>query len=622
MDSLGLVTTGVKINIEKNSNTDRTRLPKVNKKESFLKLKPSSQKPHHSKRQTPLTNPEFILFKEPPNTIILPTNLFEDHLFTTNYIKITNSRITTTSRNLRNSVQLSPKQDPSPDFLHDFTIEGIQSPTHRKVLKKPEILNLPKPELLNINKPRIPLVKKLNKSTPHNESSVKEIMYWNWIGIIKASNGFEIYPHHGQFKYYVGKGNNGSLVNHILKSRFWWTRTDNVEDANFVWTQLKNKQVLDLIPKFESRLEKDLNPVVFDSKIPKAILNENQENFGFKLISESYSYLNLTKGYFLVPETLKSHNRLPNNSCICNKKGMFKNLKAYYDTVGLNIFSKVPLTFHIETGTSDLQFQTFTQQFTEGSTWIIKPGEATNRGKGIKVSSSLDQIKEIINKHQENRTYIIQKYIQNPLLINKRKFDIRCYALITSFANQLQGYFFKDGYLRTSCKEFNIKNTNDKFIHLTNDAIQKNHEDYGKFESGNKLSYYDFQKFLHSNGSNVDFFIDIFPQIVDIVKESIACAKDIINEECKMNAFEVLGYDFMVDSEYKVWLIEINTNPCLELSCSYLSKIIPDMLENSFRIALDPMFPPPEGHKKFKMWVKNSNLTNKYMLVYSSLSAN
>jgi tubulin--tyrosine ligase len=407
-----------------------------------------------------------------------------------------------------------------------------------------------------------------------------------------------------------------------MKSRFWWTRTDIIEDANFVWTQLKNKQVLDLMPTFASKLEKDVNPVVFDSKIPKAILNENQENFGFKLISESHSYLNLTKGYFLVAETLKAHNRLPNNSCICNKKGMFKNLKAYYDTIGLNVFEKVPLTFHIETGTSDPQFQTFTQQFTEGSTWIIKPGEATNRGKGIKVSSFLDQIKDIISKHQENRTYIIQKYIQNPLLINKRKFDIRCYALITSFSNQLQGYFFKDGYLRTSCKEFNIKNTNDKFIHLTNDAIQKNHEDYGKFESGNKLSYYDFQKFLHSNGSNIDFFIDIFPQIVEIIKESIACAKDIINEECKMNAFEVLGYDFMIDSEYKVWLIEVNTNPCLELSCSYLSKIIPDMLENSFRIALDPMFPPPENHKKFKTWVKNSNLTNKYMLVYSSLSAN
>ena len=318
----------------------------------------------------------------------------------------------------------------------------------------------------------------------------------------------------------------------------------------------------------------------------------------------------------MVPENLKTHNRLSNNSSICNKKEMFKNMKNYYDKLNIDVFTKVPLTYHIEIGLNDLQFSLFLKHYSENTLWIIKPGESTNRGKGIKVSSSLQEIKEIIGKNIENRTYILQKYIQNPLLINRRKFDIRCYALITSFANQIQGYFFKDGYLRTSCKEFTLKNTKDKFIHLTNDAIQKNHEDYGKYESGNKLSYFDFQKFLNSNGSNIDFFNDIYPQIIEIVTESIASVKDILNSETKLNSFEILGYDFMIDTDYKVWLIEINTNPCLELSCSYLSKIIPDMLENSFKIALDPMFPPPESHKRFKGWIKNYNLSNKYLLVY------
>ena len=234
--------------------------------------------------------------------------------------------------------------------------------------------------------------------------------------------------------------------------------------------------------------------------------------------------------------------------------------------------------------------------------------------------STLDEIKATLNKFTENRTYIIQKYIQNPLLINKRKFDIRCYALITSFANHIQGYLFKDGYLRTSCKDFSLKNTKDKFIHLTNDAIQKHHEDYGKFEPGNKLSYFDFQKFLNSIESNKNFLEDMYPQIINIVTNSIACVKTILNPDVKLHSFEILGYDFMIDEDFKVWLIEINTNPCLELSCSYLSKIIPDMVENSFRIALDPMFPPPEVHKKFKGWIKNYCLTNKYSLIYSSLA--
>ena len=49
----------------------------------------------------------------------------------------------------------------------------------------------------------------------------------------------------------------------------------------------------------------------------------------------------------------------------------------------------------------------------------------------------------------------------------------------------------------------------------------------------------------------------------------------------------------MIDINYNVWLIEINTNPCLELSSKLLSRIVPTMLEQTFRLALDPLFPPP-----------------------------
>ena len=90
-----------------------------------------------------------------------------------------------------------------------------------------------------------------------------------------------------------------------------------------------------------------------------------------------------------------------------------------------------------------------------------------------------------------NRTYIIQKYIERPLLINKRKFDIRCFALITSINGLIKAYFYRDGYLRTSSKKFTTENLN-KAVHLTNEAIQIKYNDFGKFELGNKviLIYY------------------------------------------------------------------------------------------------------------------------------------
>lgn len=69
------------------------------------------------------------------------------------------------------------------------------------------------------------------------------------------------------------------------------------------------------------------------------------------------------------------------------------------------------------------------------------------------------------------KTLIVQSYIKNPLLINKRKFDIRCYGMLVTHYGNLRGYFYEEGYLRTSSKEFSLENFGNKYIHLTNDAI-------------------------------------------------------------------------------------------------------------------------------------------------------
>jgi len=42
--------------------------------------------------------------------------------------------------------------------------------------------------------------------------------------------------------------------------------------------------------------------------------------------------------------------------------------------------------------------------------------------------------------------------------------------LLTSINGFLKGYFYEEGYVRTSSSEYSCKNFN-KMIHLTNDAI-------------------------------------------------------------------------------------------------------------------------------------------------------
>lgn len=64
----------------------------------------------------------------------------------------------------------------------------------------------------------------------------------------------------------------------------------------------------------------------------------------------------------------------------------------------------------------------------------------------------------------------------------------------------------------------------------------------------------------------------------------------------QMNNFEVFGLDFMIDKHFRPWLIEINTNPCLECNGPILTRIIPYMIEQSFKLSIDLAFPPPSHY--------------------------
>ena len=55
-------------------------------------------------------------------------------------------------------------------------------------------------------------------------------------------------------------------------------------------------------------------------------------------------------------------------------------------------------------------------------------------------------------------------------------------------------------------------------VHLTNDAVQKKGEEYGKFENGNKISYSEFQTYLDmisqdSKETKMNFLQEIYPKM-------------------------------------------------------------------------------------------------------------
>ena len=86
---------------------------------------------------------------------------------------------------------------------------------------------------------------------------------------------------------------------------------------------------------------------------------------------------------------------------------------------------------------------------------------------------------------------------------------------------------------------------------------------------------------------------DLFPMMERLATDSFRAVYKKIDPLRNKNGFEIFGYDFMIDDQFKVYLIECNTNPSLEICSPLLARIIPELLDNSFRIAVDPLYQPP-----------------------------
>lgn len=134
--------------------------------------------------------------------------------------------------------------------------------------------------------------------------------------------------------------------------------------------------------------------------------------------------------------------------------------------------------------------------------------------------------------------------------------------------------------MRTSSEEFTLADDGvfNKFIHLTNNAVQKFSNNYGQEEAGNQLSFKDFEEYMKANGLEGDFRGKILPRMKELVKLSMLSVGKQLNQNDRKYCFEIFGYDFMIDGEFNPWLIEVNTNPCIEESSPLLGQLIPRMI--------------------------------------------
>lgn len=272
-------------------------------------------------------------------------------------------------------------------------------------------------------------------------------------------------------------------------------------------------------------------------------------------------------------------NHFRNGRELCRKDLMAKNIKRQRRLLEkenrldeAQQYDFIPTTFVLPR-----EYSMFVEEFKRsGGIWIMKPiGSA--QGKGIFLFTRLNEISEwrpdlvrnmvkggVKGGKDEDvkdvEAYVVQKYIQYPLLIGGKKFDMRLYCLITSFS-PLKVFQYRRGFARFTNSRYSSDPDDiyNGFMHLTNVAIQKNAENYDE-RTGGKMELQALKLYLASR-YGMERVDALFWEVQMIMVRALIAVQPIMISD--RHCFEMYGYDIMIDQDLKPWLIEVNASPSL-----------------------------------------------------------
>lgn len=277
-------------------------------------------------------------------------------------------------------------------------------------------------------------------------------------------------------------------------------------------------------------------------------------------------------------------NHFPNHYELTRKDLMVKNIKRYRkerekqelmgaagDERFLGYLAEVPPEWVPTTFALPNDYALFVEEFRRNpnETFIAKPiGKA--QGRGIFLVSKLQQLKKWSRGSEKTpfsqptlpfrESYIISRYINDPLLVGGKKFDMRLYVLVTSY-RPLKVYLYKAGFCRFCVEQYttDVAEFDNVFIHLTNVAIQKQAEDYND-KHGGKWDMNDLLLFIE--GSRGKAAADKLASDMEaIIVHSLKAVQGVmINDK---HCFELYGFDILIDKALRPWLLEVNASPSL-----------------------------------------------------------
>ena len=312
----------------------------------------------------------------------------------------------------------------------------------------------------------------------------------------------------------------------------------------------------------------------------KSKQNNNYPDFFY--VDGKFTY---DRNLFGVKSLLK--NQVYNHEYITRKDELFKNLgdkKYLFDNYNLDI--------------KNINYKKVEEMFNKNGVLILKPVKGF-QGLGITIFDTFNNFKEYMKekKYLESieevrkiapskekdkyRHWVLQEYINNPLLVKGRKFHIRIYYLV--YRNE--AFVYNVGKIITAGEKYKREDYSNKKIHDSHitDSLQ------GMF----------FPESLKLTKKRER---EVWGQIIELFKDIKKLGKFECFPESK-DCYQIFGADLMITDNYQVKMLELNTKLGFnEFEGIRFNKYL---IENEMQTIVDNIFPPEK---------KQNPLEDKYFI--------
>lgn len=221
-------------------------------------------------------------------------------------------------------------------------------------------------------------------------------------------------------------------------------------------------------------------------------------------------------------------------------------------TLATSPLKHVPKAFQLPAEES--KFKAYAKEYPE-KLWVQK----SNKHRGVKITpiDGLDL--------SASNTFV-QEFVEKPLLINKRKFDIGIYTIITSI-EPLRIYIVDHEFLLRFCShDYHPFDAADREKYVVTDSYtpiweipQLNQYYKSGFTAKQSLRQY----IIDLGRDPANLFAQIEASVAEVYLAKLSKMRESLQSYNHNNFFEMVRFDFVVDEDMELYLMEVNMSPNL-----------------------------------------------------------